>query len=127
MRADAVRALAGVAAEATEPARALDAVARLLALGRLREVVAVARASGNADVRAAAVDGLTDQRSLGSIARHAADQATRLRALARMTDAEELLPDAGALQRPLGQTFGVSSGRRGRAGFARSGSRFPRG
>ena len=44
-----------------------------------------------ADVRAAIVDLLDDAKSLGSISRHAQDGATRLRALARLTDPEEVL------------------------------------
>ena len=51
----------------------------------------VARESPSAEVRAAVVDLLDEPKSLGSISRHAPDGATRLRALARLTDAEELL------------------------------------
>ena len=45
--------LAGIAAEADDPAQAIDAVQRLLALGRTKEIVLVARDSSSADVRAA--------------------------------------------------------------------------
>ncbi|MGH6693545.1 MAG: DUF349 domain-containing protein, partial [Gammaproteobacteria bacterium] len=50
-----------------------------------------ARDSSSADVRAAVVDVIEDQRALGGISRHARDGSTRLRALARLTDAEEIL------------------------------------
>jgi hypothetical protein len=124
VRLDAVRSLAGIAAEAADTARALAAVGHLLELGRLREVVVVARESAGADVRAAAVDGMTDQRGLGSIARKAADYATRMRALTRLTDADELLQVAlraehtdvavAALERTGGQEALTSVAQRAR-------------
>jgi hypothetical protein len=91
VRAEAVRGLAGLAAETADPARATEVVRQLLALGRSKEVVLIARHGTDATVRQAVVDSLEDQKSLGSIGRHAQDSATRLRALARLTDAEELL------------------------------------
>ena len=91
VRTEAVRGLAGIAAEADNPALAIDAVRQLLGLGRLREIVLVARESSSAEVRAAVVDALDDQRSLGSISRHASDSVSRLRALGRLVDVEELL------------------------------------
>jgi len=91
VRAEAVRGLAGIAAEADDTTQAIDAVRRLLALGRTKEIVLVARDSSRADVRAAVVDQLDDQKALAAISRHAQDSSTRLRALARLTDAEEVL------------------------------------
>src|SRR5258705_1651494 len=91
VRGEAVRGLAGLAAEADDVSAATDAVRHLLALGRVKEVVVVARGSTSAGVRDAIVDLLEDQKALGSLSRHAADNSTRLRALARVTDDEELL------------------------------------
>ncbi len=91
VRSEAVRGLAGLAAEADEVLSATEAVRQLLALGRTKEVIVVARASTSTDVRAAIVDLLEDQKALGSVSRHAQDNATRLRALAKVADAEELL------------------------------------
>jgi hypothetical protein len=91
VRAEAVRGLAGIAAEADDTAQAIDAVRRLLALGRTREIVLVARDSSRPDVRSAIVDLLDDQKALAAISRHAQDSSTRLRALARITDTEEVL------------------------------------
>src|SRR5258705_1916871 len=91
VRGEAVRGLAGLAAEADDVSAATDAVRHLLALGRVKEVVVVARASTSSAVREAIVDLLEDQKALGSLSRHAADNSTRLRALARVTDEEELL------------------------------------
>jgi Arc/MetJ-type ribon-helix-helix transcriptional regulator len=91
VRSEAVRGLAGLAAEADDVSAATDAVRHLLSLGRSKEVVVVARASTSEAVRLAIVDLLEDQKALGSVSRHAADNATRLRALARVTDDEELL------------------------------------
>jgi hypothetical protein len=91
VRAEAVRGLAGIAAEADDTAQAIDAVRRLLALGRTKEIVLVARDSSSADVRAAVVDLLDDQKALAAISRHAQDSSTRLRALGRLTDADEVL------------------------------------
>ena len=51
VRAEAVRGLAGIAAEAGDPAVALDAATHLLALGRVREVALVVRHSGSPEVR----------------------------------------------------------------------------
>ena len=91
VRGEAIRGLAGLAAEADDVSAATDAVRHLLAVGRVKEVVVVARASTSAAVRDAIVDLLEDQKALGSLSRHAADNSTRLRALARITDHEELL------------------------------------
>lgn len=91
VRTEAVRGLAGLAAEADDTSAATDAVRHLLALGRTKEVLVVARASTSVAVREAIVDLLEDQKALGSLSRHAADASTRLRALARVTDGEELL------------------------------------
>ena len=52
VRTEAVRGLAGIAAEADNPALAIDAVRQLLSLGRLKEIVLVARESSIAEVRA---------------------------------------------------------------------------
>src|SRR4029450_6378540 len=78
-------------AKAADPRAAADAVRHLLSLGRTKEVLVVARASTSPGVREAIADLLDDQKALGSLSRHAPDASTRLRALARVTDAEELL------------------------------------
>jgi hypothetical protein len=90
VRAEAIRGLAGLAAEADEVDRASEAVRQLIALGRLKEVVIAARENPDPLVRAGVVDLLDDPKSLGAISRHAQDGATRLRALARLNDAEEI-------------------------------------
>src|SRR5439155_6299697 len=91
VRTEAVRGLAGLAAEADDVSAATNAVRQLIVLGRTKEVVVVARASTSAAVRSAIVDLLDDQKALGSVSRHAQDNETRLRALARVADEEELL------------------------------------
>jgi hypothetical protein len=91
VRGEAIRGLAGLAAEAEDVERAAEAVRQLIALGRFKEVVIVARENPEPQVRAAVVDLLDDPKSLGAISRHAQDGSTRLRALARLTDAEEIL------------------------------------
>src|SRR5688572_14025339 len=91
VRAEAIRNLTGLATEVRDAERATAVVRHLLALGRNREAVVVARDSHSADVRASVVELMTDQKSLGSISRHAPDGVTRLRALARLTDAEEIV------------------------------------
>ncbi len=91
VRAEAIRGLAGLAAEADEVDRASEAVRHLIALSRFKEVVVAARENPDPQIRAAVVDLLDDPKSLGAISRHAQDGATRLRALARLTDAEEIL------------------------------------
>jgi hypothetical protein len=91
VRVEAVRGLAGVAAEADSVDQATRAVGHLLALGRLKEVVAVARGNPSADVRHAVVDLLDDSKALGAISRHAQDGTTRLRALARLVDPDEIV------------------------------------
>ncbi len=90
VRAEAVRCVAGIAAEARVN-QALDAVRVLSELGRSKELVAIARDSAEPDVRAAVVNAATDSRVLASISRHAADGRTRLAALARLTESEELM------------------------------------
>jgi hypothetical protein len=91
VRGEAIRGLAGLAAEADDVTAATGAVRQLLALGRTKEVVVVARASTSEAVRQSIVDLLEDQKALGSMSRHASDNRTRLRALARVADPEELL------------------------------------
>ena len=91
VRAEAIRGLAGLAVEADEVDRASEAVRHLIALSRFKEVVVAARENPDPQIRAAVVDLLDDPKSLGAISRHAQDGATRLRALARLTDAEEIL------------------------------------
>jgi hypothetical protein len=91
VRAEAVRGLAGLAAEVDDVERAGDAVRQLVALGRLKEVVIAARENPVSAVRATVVDLLDDPKSLGAVSRHAQDGATRLRALARLQDPEEIL------------------------------------
>src|SRR5512132_1013057 len=91
VRTEAIRGLAGLAAEADDVSAAADAVRQLLSLGRTKEVLVVARASTSAAVREAIADLLDDQKALGSLSRHAPDASTRLRALARVSDEEELL------------------------------------
>jgi hypothetical protein len=91
VKGEAVRGLAGIAAEADDVNQAIDAVKQLVALGRMREIVLVARDSSSTEVRAGVVDLLEDQKALGSVSRHAPDGSTRLRALARLADGEEVL------------------------------------
>jgi hypothetical protein len=91
VKAEAVRGLAGIAAEADDVNQAIEAVKQLVVLGRTREIVLVARDSSSAEVRAGVVDLLEDQKALGSVSRHAPDGSTRLRALARLADREEVL------------------------------------
>lgn len=90
VRTEAMRSLAGIAAEAAEVALAVDAVCHLQALGRSKEIVLVVRDSASADVRASVIDLVEDERSLGAICRQAQDSVTRLRALARMRDEDEV-------------------------------------
>ena len=52
VRAEAIRGLAGLAAEADDLDRAADAVRQLVALGRVKEVVVAARENPDARVRA---------------------------------------------------------------------------
>ena len=91
VRTEAIRGLAGIAAEADEVTQAIEASRQLLALGRTKEIVLVARDSSSAAVRAAVTDLIEDPKALGSISRHAQDGVTRLRALARVHDAGEIL------------------------------------
>src|SRR5688572_30497852 len=91
VRAEAIRGLAGLAAESDDVSRASEVVRQLVALGRTKEVVAIARENANTQVRAAVVELIDDAKSLGSVSRHAPDGQTRLRALARLNDPEEIL------------------------------------
>jgi len=91
VRAEAVRGLAGVAAEADEVEHAIEASRQLLALGRTKEIVLVARDSSSPAVRAAIIDLIEDPKALGSVSRHAQDSSTRLRALARVHESDEIL------------------------------------
>ena len=91
VRADAIRGLAGLAAEADDASRAVEAVRHLISLGRTREVVVAARENRDAAIRAAVIDLVDDAKALGSISRHASDAQTRLRALARVADPAEIL------------------------------------
>jgi hypothetical protein len=91
VRGEAVRQLAGLAAETDEAARAVDIVQRLAGLKRNKEIVIIARESPHLQVRSAVVDALEDAKALSSLSRHAGDGATRLRALARLHDADEIL------------------------------------
>ncbi|MBI2829217.1 MAG: DUF349 domain-containing protein [Acidobacteria bacterium] len=91
VRTEAVRGLAGIAAEADDPARAIAAVRQLMAVGRTKEIVLVARDSSSAGVRALVVDLIEDQKALAAVSRHAQDSSTRLRALGRLSAADEVL------------------------------------
>ena len=91
VRAEAIRGLAGLAAESDEAPRATEVVRQLLALGRAKEVVVIARENPNPEVRAAVVELIEDPKSLGAVSRHAQDGKTRLRALERLTDPDEIL------------------------------------
>jgi Arc/MetJ-type ribon-helix-helix transcriptional regulator len=91
VRTEAVRGLAGVAAEADDVGQAIEASRQLLALGRTKEIVLIARDSSCPAVRAAIVDLIDDPKALGSVSRHAQDGSTRLRALGRLNDPEEIL------------------------------------
>jgi hypothetical protein len=91
VRVEAIRVLAGIAAESQTLERATEAGRQLLALNRTKEVVVIARSAAAPEVRTAIVDLLEDAKSLGAVSRHAQDSATRLRALARMTDNEEIV------------------------------------
>src|ERR1041384_8100809 len=91
VRAEAVRQLTGLGAEASDEARATDVARQLIEGGRFKEVTLVVRESASAGVRAAVLELLDDQKSLGWISRHAREGATRLAALARLQDADEIL------------------------------------
>src|SRR3954468_17183234 len=91
VRAEAIRNLAGIAAETANAADALEVGRMLTAIGRSREVVLIIRESASPEIRAALIDLLEDPRALGSVSRSASDGETRLRALGRLVDPEELL------------------------------------
>src|SRR5262245_36476760 len=73
VRAEAVRVMAGLAAEAESGDAAAPVLHRLVELGRSREVQAVAKTASSSQVRHAAVDVLHDPKALGSVSRHAPD------------------------------------------------------
>jgi hypothetical protein len=91
VRAEAVRNLTGIGTDTDAVPVAVEVAGHLLALGRPKDVVVVVRENRHPVVRAAVIDSLADQKALGSISRHAPDGPTRLRALLRVTDAEELV------------------------------------
>src|SRR5919109_1931723 len=64
VRAEAIRGLAGLAAEAEDLANALEAARQLVGLGRMKELMLVARDSSNPDVRAAVVDLIEEPKAL---------------------------------------------------------------
>jgi hypothetical protein len=90
VRAEAIRNLAGIATESGDAEKASEIAQHLLALGRHKEIQVIVREGRHAAVRSAVVDLVSDQKTLGSLSRHAADGATRLRALRRLVDAEAL-------------------------------------
>jgi hypothetical protein len=73
-----------------EPTLAGAAVAALVTLGRGRELAQLAKSSGPDALRQQAVEALSDQKLLGSIARHAAEPGPRLLAVSRLTDQAEI-------------------------------------
>jgi hypothetical protein len=88
-REQALTRLAEIA-ESSDENQALAAVGSLAALGRQRELAGAARASRIEAVQQAAVEHLTDQKALGSVARHAPEATTRLLAVAKVTEPAEL-------------------------------------
>lgn len=90
VREAAVARLTDLAARSAE-AEALSAVAALASLGRTRELATVARSEGVEIVRRRTVEHITEPKALGGIARHAIDSGTRLLAIERLTDADELV------------------------------------
>lgn len=91
VKAEAVRNLAGLAAEATDVDTAGALIRALGDLGRTRELGSIARHAYLVAGRLLAVDLLDDQKALASVSRHAEDPATRLHAFERVTDAGEIL------------------------------------
>ncbi len=91
VKAEAVRGLAGLAAEATDVDTASALTRALGDLGRTRELASIAKQAYLVAARLVAVDLLHDQKALGSVSRHAEDSVTRLRALERVSDAGEVL------------------------------------
>jgi hypothetical protein len=91
VRNEAARQLTGIGAETRDPVKAVEVARQLIEAGRLKEVAVIARDNAAIEVRSAVVDVIDDAKSLGSVARHARDGATRARALARLHDAEEIL------------------------------------
>ncbi len=91
VKAEAVRSLAGLAAEATDVDTAASLIRALADLGRGRELTSIARQAYLVAARLVAVDLLHEQKALGSVSRHAEDSVTRLHAFERLTDAAEIL------------------------------------
>jgi hypothetical protein len=91
VRNEAARQLTGIGAETRDPVKAAEVARQLTDAGRLKDLSFIARDNAHAEVRSAVVDLIDDAKSLGSVARHARDGATRARALARLQDPEELL------------------------------------
>jgi hypothetical protein len=91
VRAEAVRGLVGLGAETTDADRAAQVVQELLSLGRSKDVVVLVRENPDLEVRAAVVELIDEPKALGAVSRHAPDGGTRLRALTRVRDADELL------------------------------------
>ena len=92
VRAEAIRGLAGLAAETDDVTAAAEVVRQLLALGRSQEVVVVARESAQprrARRRWSISSTIRSRSAPSAVMRQ--DGATRLRALARLTDADEIL------------------------------------
>jgi hypothetical protein len=89
VRDAAVARLVWVAGTQDESA-ARAAVGALAALGRHRDLAAVARGTTLVPIAAAAVAQISDAKALGGIARHAPDSGTRLMALERLSDPAEL-------------------------------------
>jgi hypothetical protein len=91
VRTEALRNLAGLGAETADVSGASEVVRHLLALGRSKEAVLIVRENTHQHVRTALVPLFDEARSLGSISRHAPDSDTRLSALLRIADPEEVV------------------------------------
>jgi len=91
VKAEAVRSLAGLAAEATDVETAGALIRALGELGRTRELSSIARQAYLVAGRLVAVDLLQEQKALASVSRHAEDAVTRLHAFERVTDPAEVL------------------------------------
>jgi hypothetical protein len=82
--------LAELAMDTSDAARAAHAVAQLTDTRRLAQIAKSAQADTTDAVRTAALAGLSDDRALGAVARHAKVEAIALAALARVTSPDEL-------------------------------------
>lgn len=82
--------LAELAMDASDATRAVHAVSKLTDARRLAQIAKSAQADAADAVRTAALAGLSDDRALGAIARHAKVEAIALAALARVTSADEM-------------------------------------